>query len=90
MSYYDIGLAYNNGIKSLYMGGEFLNNNFFREKDILENDYSEPILQGKNEIEEIKNCSISSSVELFLVQFSNGKLFLTQNELEAGFIEVIE
>ena len=87
MKYYDIELAYKNGITALHMGGEFMDNNFFREKDVMENNYAEPTLQGKNEIVELKDCSISASNKLFVVRFSNGGLFLTQNELDAGLCD---
>ena len=87
--FYDIEKAYKNGISYLHMGGEFQDNCFYREKDILEDDYSTPTLIGKFEIEYIKDCTISSESKLFLVVFAKneGKLFLTDEELNAGLIE---
>ena len=87
MKYYDIELAYKNGITALHMGGEFMDNNFFREKDVMENDYSLPTLQGKKEIVELKDCSISANDKLYAVRFSDGGLFLTEDELNAGICE---
>lgn len=89
--FYDIENAYKNGIEYLYMGGKFQDNCFYREKDILEDDYSEPVHIGKCEIEKIEDCNNSSDIKLVKVIFVNnqGGLILTEDELNAGLIKDI-
>ena len=73
--------------ESLYMGGEFdCNGNFFREKDVLEEDYSNPLLIGGEEydITEERWTPIQSDgkeVLLVMLSLDNGvSLHLTPEE----------
>ncbi len=87
MKIYDIERAYNNGIEDLHMGGLFQNECFFREKDVLEDNYSNPIFYGRKEIIDIKDATVNPEVKLFNITFNDGSLLLTEEELNAGLIE---
>jgi len=82
MKIYDIKKAYDNGIENLYMGGEFQEENFFREKDVLEEDYSNPVLSGIIEITSIEK----ENNNIYSVKFNGGCLLLTEEEFNAGLI----
>lgn len=76
---YSIQQAYLNGIEGLHMGGEILGDSYYREKDILEDDYSSPTLSG-----DLPIFSISPLEKYYVVDFGDCKLILTHDELNAG------
>lgn len=76
--------AEENGITGLYLGGEIINGQVFREKDVLEDDYSSPLLYEDTEIDSISPVSVHGK-RYFTLNLAGGiRLNLTQDELDAG------
>ena len=80
--FFDIQKLYNSGIEYLEMGGEIVDENFFCEKDVLEEDYSEPTLSGRYEV---ASAELIKGTRILNVEFEEGGgLLLTRKEYEAG------
>ena len=88
MKVYDFKKAEESGVTNLHMGGEILNGGFFREKDVMNDDYSEPRLSGKYSVD-FENYDEKTG--LFTLHLTNGaedaRFLLTKDEYEAGLLE---
>ncbi len=81
--YFDVQKAYDNGETYLLMGGMINEDGLFREKDILEGDFTTPLLVGKNEIKDMKYINGYPMLE-----FEEGiTLILSEDEYKAGLVE---
>ena len=76
---YDAGIV---GLKNT--GGEILEDRYYREKDVMEGDYSNPIHTGKCELKEVKPMA----QDQFIICFVNGDmLIMTKDEYKAGLVK---
>ena len=85
--YYSFSKAFVNGITALHMGGEIVGDQLFREKDVLEDDYSCPILEGTCLVEEDKIVDKYHYLTLTKNGLSS-KVVMTGKEFIAGLVGV--
>jgi len=84
---YSLRKAYDNGVDSLFWGGEINGDCFFREKDVLEDDYSVPSLEGTYAVKVLLRVprDFPDDPVMYHVKFMNGDaLVLTEDEWKAG------
>lgn len=81
--YLDLQKMYDEGIESLYMGGEIENGSYYREKDVLEEDYSDPLLTG---IVKIDAEDKMSGTDLHFVRCGDVVVALNEEEYKTGVV----
>lgn len=81
--YLDLQKMYDEGIESLYMGGEIDNGSYYREKDVLEEDYSDPLLTG---IVKIDAEDKMRGTDLYFVRCGDVVITLNEKEYKTGVI----
>ncbi len=87
MRKFSIRKAEENGIRELCMGGAFMDDQCFREKDVLEEDYSNPCFGGTLNINSVTEDFFNNpEFNIFFVVFDRGALFLKKEEFEAGLM----
>ncbi len=86
--FYDVQKAYDNGVTGLLMGGEIREEGLFREKDVLAENYSEPLLSGKNEIKKVETISgaCGSGIDIYQLEFKDATIYLSKGEYVAGLV----
>ncbi len=79
----DFKKMYDAGLTDLYFGGEVdANGNYFRSKDVLEEDYSDPLMNGRCKI-----ASVKTDANCHYIHFINGcGVVLSDDEFQAGYV----
>ena len=85
--YISLSKMYENGIEYLHMGGEIVDDCFYREKDVMEGDYSDPTLMGEHKITEERTWVADDGEVFYFVYFKSGGLILSEEEYRAGLVE---
>lgn len=83
--YIDFQKMYDKGITDLYMGGEVENDSYFSSRQVLEEDYSEPVFQGKCEILRERKLDKKFHIVVFTDEI-DGSIALTNEEYNAGLV----